>query len=254
MVNRWFEERKDLFFKELVHTFLESKVFFDQLYQHYRVQKAVLFEHMEYWIGSEIKKGPLWTLKDTSHMLFRQSGSKLTLSEYLFDWTVGSIFHEAMKLKEDAYQMETYKPLLEQANCQHNAVLARIVRDYFEVIEDARKNLVIEIERINQLFSKALLHLIEILPLHRENILLVRYLLENTKQLSEKVFGKKAFSQILRVMFPHGLVSAYLCVAEKCIQSGWYRDAARYLKKSLRLDAANTRAIELLQLVEQELI
>ena len=48
MTNRWFEGRKDLFFKNLVQTFLESKVFFDQLNQHYRVQKAVLFEHMEY--------------------------------------------------------------------------------------------------------------------------------------------------------------------------------------------------------------
>jgi hypothetical protein len=251
--NTWLAARRDIFLRDLVQDFIEAKLYLDMLRHQHQSTDSLPYRLLDEWLGSETKKGSLWNLKDQCHNLFRNSGTKANLYEHLFDWTIGSIFHEAIKLKEDAYQMETYKPLLEQANCQHNAVLTRIVRDYFEVIEDARKNLVEEIERINHLFSKALLHLIEILPLHRDNILLVRYLLENTKQLSEKVFGKQVLNQILRAMFPHGLASAYLCVAEKCMQSGWYRDAARYLKKSLRLDAANTKAIELLQLVKHEL-
>jgi hypothetical protein len=252
--NTWLEARRDIFLRDLVQDFIEAKLYLDMLGHQLQSTNALPYRLLDEWLGSENKKGSLWNLKDQCHNLFRNRSTNANLYEHLFDWTIGSIFHEAIKLKENSYQMETYKPLLEQANCQLNAELARIVRDYFEVIEDARKNLVEEIEQIDHLFSNALLHLIEILPLYRDNILLVRYLLENTKQLSEKVFGKKAFNQILRVMFPHGLVSAYLCVAEKCIQSGWYRDATRYLKKALRLDAANTKALELLQKAEQELI
>jgi len=82
----------------------------------------------------------------------------------------------------------------------------------------------------------------------------VRFLLDNTKRLSVEVFGKKTFNQIVRAMFPEGMAAAYLCVAEKCIQNGRYREAIRYLKKALRLDATNQKAIELLQKAEQELI
>lgn len=253
MKNVWLESRRDVFLRDLVQDFIEAKLYVDILCEEHRTNATLPYSQLDAWIGTETKKGALWNLKDQCHNLFRNSGTKSNLYEHLFDWTIGSIFHEAIKLKEDAYQLETYKPLLEQEIYQHNAVLARTIRDYFEVIENARKNLAEEIERINHLFSKALLHLIEILPLHRENILLMRFLLDNTKQLSEKVFGTKAFNQIVRALFPEGLVSAYLCVAEKCIQSGWYRDATRYLKKALRLDAANEKALQLLQKAEQEM-
>ena len=96
--NQWFKERKDLFFKDLVHNFLESRIFFNDLYRHYKKTDTIPFERMDFWVGSETKQGPLWNLKDNCHKLFRKTGLKISLSEYLFDWTVGSIFHEAMKL------------------------------------------------------------------------------------------------------------------------------------------------------------
>ena len=252
--NCWLESRRDVFLRDLVQDFIEAKLYVDILRKEHRTNATLPYSLLDAWIGSETKKGALWNLKDQCHSLFRNSGTKSNLYEHLFDWTIGSIFHEAIKLKEDAYQLETYKPLLEQEIYQHNAVLARTIRDYFEIIENARKNLAEEIERINHLFSKALLHLIEILPLHRDNILLMRFLLDTTKKLSKKVFGTKAFNQIVHTLFPEGLASAYLCVAEKCIQSGWYREATRYLKKALKLDAANKKAFELLQKAEKELI
>lgn len=252
MINFWLESRRDVFLRDLVQDFIEAKLYVAMLREEHRTTATLPYSLLDEWIGSETKKGALWNLKDQCHNLFRNKGAKSNLYEHLFDWTIGSIFHEAIKLKEDSYQMETYKPLLEQESYKQNAVLSRIVSDYFEVIENARKNLAEELERINHLFSKALLHLIEILPLHRDNILLVRFLLDNTKKLSEKVFGKKVFTQIVHTMFPEGVASAYLCVAEKCIQSGWYRDATRYLKKALKLDATNKKALELIQKAEQK--
>lgn len=250
----WLESRRDVFLRDLVQDFIEAKLYLDALRKEHNATDTLPYNLLNSWIGSETNKGALWNLKDQCHNLFRNSGTKSNLYEHLFDWTIGSIFHEAIKLKEDSYQMETYKPLLEHERYQHNAILARIVKDYFDVIENARKNLAEEIERIHHLFSKALLHLIEILPLHRDNTLLVRFLLDNTKRLSVEVFGKKTFNQIVHAMFPEGMAAAYLFVAEKCIQNGRYRDAIRYLKKALRLDATNQKAFELLQKAEQELI
>jgi tetratricopeptide (TPR) repeat protein len=253
MTNRWFEGRKDLFFKELVHTFLESKVFFDQLYQHYRVQKAVLFEHMEYWIGSETKKGPLWVLKDTSHMLFRQSGSKLTLSEYLFDWTVGSIFHEAMKLKEDAYQIEAYLPSAEGIKTADNREdIEAILADYVTIIEKATKNLGAEIRSIHHLFARASERLRELLANHAPNGLLVRCLLEE-RALVEQALGRNMLEKIFAEIYPQHPEQAYITAGKSCMRGGWFKEAQAYFHKALEIKPGQHEAQKCLREAENRL-
>jgi hypothetical protein len=253
MVNRWFEERKDLFFKELVHTFLESKVFFDQLYQHYRVQKAVLFEHMEYWIGSETKKGPLWTLKDNCHMLFRQTGSKLTLSEYLFDWTVGSIFHEGMKLKEDSYQIEAYLPSTESIKSPDSKEdIEAVLAEYVTIIEKVTKNLGAEIRSIHYLFAKASERLRELLVNHAHNGLLVRCLLEE-QVLVEQALGRNSLEKILAAIYPQHPEQAYVTAGKSCMRGGWFKEAQAYFGKALELKPGHSEAQKGLREAEHRL-
>jgi hypothetical protein len=252
MENPWLETKRDIFLRDLVHDFIEAKLYADMLYEKHSETAHLTYSLLDEWVGSENAKGPLWNLKDLCHNLFRNKGTKSNLYEHLFDWIIGSIFHEAIKLKEDAYQVETYKPLLEQESFKHPESLSHITTEYFEVIENARTNLSVELARIHALFSKALSQLIEILPLYRDNILLVRFLLDNAKLLSEKVFGQKKFNNLIQDMFPEGMVGAYLFVAERCMQGGWYREAVRYVKKALKIDAANKKAHELLQKAAQE--
>src|SRR5260221_8784882 len=55
----------------------------------------------------------LFRLKERTHTLFRGPGSAVrgsTHREALFDLAVGSLFHEAMKLRENLYQREVYGP------------------------------------------------------------------------------------------------------------------------------------------------
>ncbi len=55
----------------------------------------------------------LFRLKERTHALFRGPGSAMrgsTHREALFDLAVGSLFHEAMKLRENLYQREVYGP------------------------------------------------------------------------------------------------------------------------------------------------
>ncbi len=253
MVNRWFEGRKDLFFKNLVQTFLESKVFFDQLNQHYRVQKAVLFEHMEYWIGSEMKKGPLWILKDSSHMLFRQSGSKCTLSEYLFDWTVGSIFHEAMKLKEDAYQIEAYLPSAEGITPEDNREdIEAILADYVTIIEKATKNLGAEIRSIHHLFARAAERLRELLVNHAHNGLLVRCLIEE-RELVDQALGRNTLEKILAEIYPQHPEQAYITAGKSCMRGGWFKEAQAYFTKALEIKPGQHEVQKCLREAEQRL-
>src|SRR5262245_46561913 len=55
----------------------------------------------------------LFRLKERTHALFRGPGGIVrgsTHREALFDLAVGSLFHEAMKLRENLYQREVYGP------------------------------------------------------------------------------------------------------------------------------------------------
>lgn len=254
MENRWFEERKDLFFKDLVHKFLESKIFFDKLHKHYKKNDAIPFERMDFWIGSETKKGPLWNLKDNCHKLFRRSESKISLSEYLFDWTLGSIFHEGMKLKEEVYQLEVYLTTSDKIDISEDGKeIEKILEEYFRVIDKDSKNLTAEMESIQYLFSKAAERLKELSVNYANNGLLVRFLLEN-KKLVEKALGKNSLKEILSTLYPQQPEKAYFTAGKSYLQGGWYKNAIKYFKKALEINPHYTEAKKCLQVTEKKLL
>jgi tetratricopeptide (TPR) repeat protein len=251
--NQWFEERKDLFFKDLVHYFLESKLFFDELYHNYKKNEVVPFKQMDLWVGSEIKKGPLWNVKDNSHKLFRNTESKISLSEYLFDWSLGSIFHEGMKLKEDAYQLEVYLPSFENIDTpKKTEEIEEILGEYISVIEKATVNLDAEMESINYLFSKAVERLKELLVDHAHNGLLVRFLLEN-KELVEKALGTKSLQHLTSSLFPHHPERAYLIAGKSYLNGGWFKEAIHCFYKALEINPDYSEAKKQLQEAEHKL-
>lgn len=254
MKNSWIATRKDIFIREMFRDFLDARLYFNNIRDEFENSSSMPYHMLDTWVGSETRKGALWNLKDQSHRLFRTGKSKSNLYEHLFDWTIGSIFHESMKLKEDAYQIESYKPLLELEIAGHNEnkELSKIITEYFSLIEKARKNLRDEIKRIEDLFGRAIFHLRIMFPLYGSNIQLLRLVLDN-RQSIETVFGKESFDQILCSMFPDGCTKAYIAAAEYCIKNGWYGDAQTYLKQILPADKHHERSCELLKEVEEKL-
>jgi len=254
MKSSWIDTRKDIFIRDLVRDFIDASLYFHHILTEFEKIASLPYHMLDTWVGTETKKGALWNLKDQSHRLFRSGKSKSNLYEHLFDWTIGSIFHESMKLKEDAYQIESYKPLLELEVTGHNEnkELSKIIAEYFSLIEKARKNLKDEIKRIEDLFSRAIFHLCIMFPLYGSNIQLLRFVLDN-RQSVEAVFGNDSFDQILCSMFPEGTTRAYIAAAEYCIKNGWYGDAQTYLKQILPADKHHERSCELLKEVEEKI-
>ena len=253
MGNEWFEERKDLFFKDLVYYFLESKIFFDELYHNYKKNGAVPFERMDFWVGSETKKGLLWKVKDNSHKLFRNTEAKISLSEYLFDWSVGSIFHEGMKLKEDAYQLEVYLPSYKNIDtAKKTEEIDEILEEYITVIEKATGNLDAAMESINSLFAKAVGRLKELLVNHAHNGLTLRFLLEN-KELVEKALGIKSLQHLILSLYPHHPERGYLMAGTSYLNGGWFKEAIHCCKKALEINPDSTEAKKQLQEAEHKL-
>lgn len=230
----WIEQRKDIFVRNLVQDFFTAKSYFDGLRSHATKKDALPYSTLDLWIGTEADKGPLWKLKEQSHRLFRTSPTSVSLYENLFDWVVGSIFHEAMKLKEDAYQIESYKPMLEMAlkDKTTSARITRIVHEYYAIIERASVSLKQELQSIGELFEKGLLHLRLLITAYRKNALLLRFLVDN-KRITESMLGPGALREILLEMFPEGVHEAYMLMSESCMKNGWYNQAQAYLKTAM---------------------
>ena len=70
--------------------------------------KDLCFENIEGLVDDR-GRSHLFRLKEMSHDLFRNSDDA-SYKEKLYDITIGYIFHEAMKLRENMYQLEYYRP------------------------------------------------------------------------------------------------------------------------------------------------
>ena len=254
MTGTWFSTRKDIFLRDFILDFFDAKMYFDKISSTYKINSSIPFKMLDAWVGTESMMGPLWDLKNQSHRLFRKTTSKTSLYEPLFDWTMSSIFHVAMKLKEDVCQVDSYKPLLEieVASRKNDMTLSRTIKEYFQLIEQSKKELDAELKNMDKLFSKAILHLREILLSHKNNILLLRLLLDNKKTV-EKILGNNSFYEIFDKMFPKGIHEAYLAAAYACTEHGWYHDADKYLKKVFKADIKNKRAQKLAEKLQEKL-
>jgi hypothetical protein len=75
--------------------------------------RELQFESVAAVVGED-EGSVLYRLKQQSHSLFRSEvlASAAVRREALFDLTIGSLFHEAMKLRESLYQREVYGPRL----------------------------------------------------------------------------------------------------------------------------------------------
>jgi hypothetical protein len=247
MSNYWIQERREVFERDLIQDFFEAKLFFDTVARAYKRNETVSFERLDAWVGSDETKGALWLLKDHSQRLYRSSTNNGNLYENLFDWTVGSIFHETIKLKEDAYQITSYKPLLEMKvkNKSYDATLGSIIQEYFVLIERAKESVPIAVQNIGELFSKALYHLHEIIFAARGNMLILLLLLEEEKKASA-VFGRDQYRELLKRMFPEGPHTAWIAAGRYYLEGGWHTQARPCIERALEIQEQNACALELL--------
>ena len=248
----WLKYRKDMFIRDLTERYLEVKLFFDKLYREYKKKRGVNFKKMDYWVGTETKKGVLWNLKDQCHILFRNRKSKLGLCEYIFDWTLGSIFHEGMKMKEDIYQLSSYRQEGIDLNLTNlsSTNIQEIHEEFSFVIGKAEENFADEMERINYLFYKANSQLTKFLPKYSQNGLLLRFFFNN-RDLAEKACGKNFLDELFSSMFPGNPEKAYIVAGEDCSRGGWWDEGKKILQEGTKRYPDNPKVKKELEKMEK---
>ena len=184
----------------------------------------------------------LYDLKEKSRSIFRQTNHQsFHRKEWVLDLAVGSIFHEAMKLRENIYQLEFYRPkyLQYMRGMGSSAYEKDYLRQFERIISKAELGTMEGIDETRSLFRDAKAQLMDFFKENKENPFLVRFLLEN-QPLLRSVYGSQGTKRIFELMFPKGTLEAYQVAARSYLQSGHFDLSAACFSKALRMDPENS--------------
>lgn len=231
--------KRDRNILEIVRGLLFSEVAFQEIFKKYK-EGRLHFSDIGLWVDDK-GQSLLYNLKEQSHSFFRYKSKRLiSRNEWLLDLVIGSIFHEAMKLRENIYQMEVYQPMYLQYKSRVGK--SEYEKDYLQQFErivlKAKQGVVEGMEETRSLFQDAMAQLIDLFKGNPKNRLLVRFLLENLPLL-QKVYGSPKNKEIFNLMFTKGLLDAYQLAGQSYLDSKHYDLASDYFSKALKMDPQN---------------
>jgi hypothetical protein len=186
------------------------------------------FDELRRFVGDD-ERSVLFRLKERCHALFRgdAAAGALEIGENaLFDLAVGSLFHEAMKLRENLYQADVYAPKVAALRASGVADASGLLREFDKLVEAARVRLAESVAEARVLLGQTTAQFRVLLRCHAENGLLARFVVENAGALAE-AFGCGEDEALERL---HGdAASAWRRAAWSYLQSGFFAEASRAL-------------------------
>ncbi|MDW7772940.1 MAG: hypothetical protein SCH71_08625 [Desulfobulbaceae bacterium] len=279
--NKWFENRRDFFIRKVVDEFLSMYCGFQEVYAVYLRCRAPylngsdhlvidsdgnmfrIWEQLTRMVGSESDKGPLWRLKDLCHLVWPEGTYDHDRSGSLVDWLIGSIFHEAMKLKENvyllnrygsaAYKMKEYSIDIPVTALSARAPTLENIVDVEGVINGAAADVVKQMEQIAFLFITSSYMLRMILPAYAGNAFIIRLLIER-EALVERFWGE-SLEDIFNDMYCGDAAEGFCRAGRSYLSGQWFFKALVMYKRAIKVnptcDEAITRMVQLQQIVSE---
>lgn len=186
-------------------------------------------------------KSCLFRLKEMCHALFRSS-DEATYKEKLYDITVGYIFHESMKLRENLYQLEFYGPNYDKVSDQLTDQEKKIFHEIDVLTKKARNRLKEEIKELKMLITELMEQLKDLIRLYGDNYLLPRFIVKNEKSLIS-IYGKNGFERLLNGLYSDGRAILIFRAAMSYLESEYYELARSMFRKISKADKENRTAL-----------
>lgn len=229
----WEQREKDLKIVDLIRNFLLTVISFRKIFQQYE-EKTLHFADIAKFVDDR-GQSMLFRLKELSHILYRQNSPQISEREQLFDLLIGSIFHLAMKMREDLYQLEFYGPkylaFLEKKRAVPHPQ-EKFISRFKEIISHAASALQEEMDEINNLFENLVEQFPEFLFLYRDNGLLLRFFLEETAFI-EQALGENTLPVIFHHLYGQEEFKPYFLAGESYFQGAFYDRALQAFTKAL---------------------
>jgi tetratricopeptide (TPR) repeat protein len=213
------------------HFFMFTRIFRQLLEKH--EQRSMHFSDLAKLVDDR-GESILFTLKESCQNLFRNNSSLVSQKEQIFDLTIGSIFHLAMKLREDLYQLEFYGPKFSElgAGGDRSQGPENLIQEFKKIISRTQESFTEGVEEIHLLFQDVFRQFQELLGEYRENGLLARFLLEET-DLVKEVFGIDAVEGVFRTLYGPKEAQGYRLAGESYFQSAFYVQAIKAFTRAL---------------------
>ncbi len=208
---------------DIVRDFFEAHRLTRVLFERYR-HGELRFDELAAFIGDD-EGSVLFRLKERCHALFRPGpGNPRVASpeEVLFDLAVGSLFHEAMKFRENFYQREVYGPRVRALRSETGGRADRFFREFEKILSTVSERLEEGLQETETLVDQTGEQLRTLMGEHDENGLVARFLIENAER-TESVFGQDLDGLLTEI---HGSPDAAYELAGRSYLASGYFDAA----------------------------
>jgi len=214
---------EDQGFVTIVRDFLHAHQLMRRLVARYR-SSELRFEELRELVGDD-DESVLFRLKERCHALFRSDLADSTLTvqrEALFDLAVGSLFHDAMTFRENFYQREVYGPRMRDLQSRVGEDSAGLFEEFEKILSAVARRLEEGLEEAEALLDEMSGQLRLLLPLHRHNGFLARFLLERARDVEDVLGGE--FDALLVVIYG-AAADGYSTAARSYMASGYYAQA-----------------------------
>jgi hypothetical protein len=205
---------------------------------------ALRFAELRDFVGDD-EASALFRLKERCHALYRgeaDGGSAEIAASALFDLAVGSLFHEAMKLRENLYQVDVYAPKVAALRAAGVADAGGLLGEFDKLVREARVRHAESVAEARVLLGQTTAQFRVLLRTQAQNGLLARFAAEHADQLAE-AFGCGAAAPVAEVYGRGG--GAWRRAAWSYLESGFFADASRALANAQTSGDAGAEAARL---------
>jgi len=242
MSKSWIRAKLPEFVRDMFRNFCLSSRSLEEQFRSFDAEGAVAFTILRDLVGQEMDKGLLWRMKDTAHHVFRNDPETPLTGQFL-DWGLGYIFHETIKLKEDAYQALTYAPWFLALRGRDLPEAERVVvEELFQVLKQTEESMRREIDRIRFIMSQCRQLLAIYLARHRENALLARYLFSQNALVRE-VFGAD-YELLVSTIYGEHPERMFILAAQSLRLGGWVAEAAQAVQAASSINATDRLVLQ----------
>ncbi len=189
------------------------------------------------------ERAVLYRLKEKSHALFRHRAaeSETVRREALFDLAVGSLFHEAMNLREGLYQRQVYAPRIEALRVSSADESDALFDEFARILDKNRGRLRELVAEVKILLAQTREQFRKLVVERAGDPTVTRCLLARRAEV-DGVFPE-GFAGLLESM--HGDFATGLVVAARAlVESAWFVEASQTLREAVRESGAPDAEIE----------
>ena len=216
-------------FVQLLREFLSAHAELRGIFTEYSEDK-IPFVKIRALVGDD-DRSVLYRLKEKSHALFRAHGmaTRAVRREALFDLAVGSLFHEAMKLRESLYQREVYAPRIASLREAADEESDELFEEFDRILHNSVSRLGEVISEVRALMVQTRDQLRRLLIERSGDRFVTRCLLSRREQVDATF--PEGFMGVLEEM--HGnTVTGLIEGARALLESAYFVEAAAALREA----------------------